>query len=122
MRQRAAVRMADAEQGHFPQVCVVTGETATGIRAKTLSVSTTSSDWSWPLLLVFGLFIFIVSRFAWVRTITIDLPVGDTAGSLWRVGGHIDGDWLWLSGVHPNFARALGQQYAELDESQLPNL
>jgi len=28
----------------------------------------------------------------------VDLPVSDEAGSLWKVQGHIDGPWLWMSG------------------------
>ena len=121
MRQRAAIRLSDAEKGRFPPICVITGEPATGTRTKTLAATTPGSDWAWPLLLVFGLIIFVISRFVSTKAVSVDLPVSDSAGSLWLVGGHIDGGWLWLSGVHAEFAHALGQQYADLDEGQLPN-
>ncbi|MEN8234680.1 MAG: hypothetical protein ABFR89_07120 [Actinomycetota bacterium] len=121
MRQRAAVRLSDAREGHFPPICVLTGEPATGTRTKTLAATTYGSDWAWPLLLVFGLIIFVISRFVSTKTVTVDLPVSDEAGSLWLMGGHIDGDWLWLSGIHAKFARALGEQYADLTEDQLPS-
>ena len=79
---------------------------------------------AWPLLLIFGLgfglIVFIISRFFSTKVITVDLPVSDGAGSLWVIGGHVEGDLLWLSGVHPNFAHALGRRYADLDDDLRP--
>jgi len=39
MRQKAAIRIEDAEAGKFPEICVKTGLPATGTRRRTFTTS-----------------------------------------------------------------------------------
>jgi hypothetical protein len=116
MRQQAAVRVDDAIAGRFPAICVKTGRPATGTRRKTFI---TSSGWTWVLLL-WGLFPWFLTRFYSSRTVTVDLPISDGVGGLLTMSGRVEGAWLWLGGVHEDFARALGRQYAHLPKGELP--
>jgi len=72
------------------------------------------------LLLLWGLLPWLLSLFASSRSVTVHLPVSEAAGSLWTVTGRLDGTWLWLGGVHEEFARELGHMYADLPKDQLP--
>jgi len=116
MRQKAAIRIVDAEAGLFPSVCVKTGRPATHSKRRTF---TSSPDWTWMLLL-FGIFPWAVALFASSQSVSVRLPIADKGVGIWAVTGRIDGSWLWLGGVHPAFARELGRMYADLPSDQFP--
>ncbi|MCP4306278.1 MAG: hypothetical protein GY788_15705 [bacterium] len=117
MRQKAAIRVTDAEAGRFPDICIKTGTPAKSTKQKTF---TSAPDWTW-LLLLLGFLPWLFSIFASSRSIVVQLPVADQAERLGKVTGRIDGPWLWLGGVDKRFARELGRMYADLSNDELPS-
>jgi hypothetical protein len=81
---------------------------------------------------LFGVFVagvaLIVASFA-AETVVLLLGVVLVMASLlvgwgfpgtWWIGGHWQRDWIWLTGLHPDFAGALGAQYHDLPRDQQP--
>ncbi len=113
---RAAIRLDDAQDGRWPPICVVTGVPAKGRRPKQF---VSAPDWTWAVLLL-SAFWWLLSLFGASRDVTVKLPVAGEHVSVRKVKGHLRGDWLWLRGVHPDFAAALGRQYAHLPPAERP--
>lgn len=67
-----------------------------------------------------------VSTFAEVAVIAAVIVIIVTAVALLRYGQQVwisprlDGDWIWLDNVHPDFAHALGRQYSSLPVEARP--
>ena len=58
----------------------------------------------------------------WIGLVIVVVALVAMTGeqSSWWIDGQVKGDWVWLRGVHPTFARALGEQYHELPPDRRP--
>ena len=72
---RAAATVEDLESGHLPPVCAKTGEPADGFAT---IVFTSTPEWTW-ILLLFGIFPFLIARYFTTARIVGLVPMSDVA-------------------------------------------
>ena len=72
---RAAATVEDLESGHLPPVCPKTGEPADGFAT---IVFTSTPEWTW-ILLLFGIFPFLIARYFTTARIVGLVPMSDVA-------------------------------------------
>ena len=108
-KELAPVRFEDLDAGRVPRICVMTGAPAT----KTLSKTFVNAP-AWPFVLwPISFLAALVGRIAGSESITAELPVADTMDRVRGITARQERDWLILRGVHPSFARAMGEFYAD---------
>jgi hypothetical protein len=72
---RAAATVEDLEGGHLPPVCAKTGRRADGFATM---VFTSTPEWTW-ILLLFGIFPFLIARYFTAQQIVALVPMSDVA-------------------------------------------
>jgi hypothetical protein len=72
---RAAATVEDLEGGHLPPVCAKTGGPADGFATM---VFTSTPEWTW-ILLLFGIFPFLIARYFTAQQIVGLVPMSDVA-------------------------------------------